>query len=102
MTPQDALGAALHYEFWESTIRHAPEECGMEASSVERILAALARDGWVLVNAETLAAPVARFVRRVGGLTVRVEDGKEYVRVPSEWIDDLTAYLAALRGDTDA
>lgn len=44
-------------------------------------------------NEEPTTEALARFVRRVGGLRVRFEDGRQYVRVPSEWIDDLAAVL---------
>ena len=51
-------------------------------------------DAFALAEARAdLAAALGRFLRRVGGLTVRSEGGKEYVRVPNEWIDDLAAAI---------
>ena len=34
-------------------------------------------------------AAVGTFLRRTGGLKVRFDDGKAYVRVPTDWLDDL-------------
>ena len=45
-------------------------------------------------DAGGLRAALGRFLRRTGGLTVRFEDGRGYVRVPSEWVDDLAALAA--------
>lgn len=83
MTQQDALAAAL-----ESLTAKAAADWHVtrwvEADAPD-ILAALARDGWVIVNAETLAAALSKVSGEYTGLT-----------------DDLAAaILAALRGDTD-
>jgi antirestriction protein ArdC len=39
------------------------------------------------------------FLRRTGGLTLRSEGSREYVRVPNAWIDDLDAALRAALED---
>jgi hypothetical protein len=48
-----------------------------------------------------LVAAARALLRRSGGLTVHFAGGRGYVSVPSDWLDDLDAALAALRAALD-